>query len=136
MSFDLAFWVGPRPASDEAAAEEFQRLHDTHADGASGAAPHPALVAFVAEVLTRYPELSGDDDDTLWASSPLADEITGPLLYVPLAGSRAEEGTAYLAERARAHQLVGFDPQSGTLLPSAAPAARRGGLSLTSCSAR
>lgn len=50
MSYDVAVWVGPRPASDEAAAQEYERLlEQAEQEEVSDAAPQ--IVAFVNDVM-------------------------------------------------------------------------------------
>ena len=129
MSFDLAFWVGPAPVSHEAAALEFERLYNRYAEGevaedpdATGeeSEPHPRLLEFLQNVTETYPDLMGlpneDIDDGVWSDGPLTGNVTGPLLYLGIRWSRAEEMAEFLVERATAAGLVIFDPQEGKLL--------------------
>lgn len=115
MSFDLAFWVGARLASDADAAAELERLYDLHL-GDQASDPHPSLLAFISDVTSRYPDLTelGDDeiDDAVWSDGPLTSNASGPLLYLGIVWSRVDEALPFLVERARAHGLICLDPQS------------------------
>lgn len=132
MSYDLAVWVGPRPASKEDADAEYaRRMDQMEAQYEQAERPQPAseLVAFVEAALDRYPELDAESGpETPWASSPLANEIFGDLIYFPLTFSGAEYARDVLADIADSLGLVCYDPQIEGLLPdaSAAPAAAIG----------
>lgn len=119
MSFDLAFWVGPSPKDDDAAAAEFERLYELYV-GDTPVPPVPELLAFLDEIMARYPDLTNlsdeDVDDGVWSDGPLVNNAQGPLLYLGIVWSRVDEVVPFLVERARAHQLVVFDPQSGKRL--------------------
>lgn len=120
MSFNLAFWIGPAPANNEDAAKTFDALCAKYLDGGDGSPPDPALRAFVDEITRNYPDLTELDDDHIdegvWSDGPLLNNAIGPLLYLGIVWSRAEEVTAYLVDRARVRGLRVFDPQSGSLL--------------------
>lgn len=52
-----------------------------------------------------------------WASPPLIAEASGPMVYLLMSYSQAEEVSEYAAQLARSHGLVCFDPQGETLRP-------------------
>ncbi|WP_369524674.1 hypothetical protein [Streptomyces agglomeratus] len=64
MSYDLAVWVGERPADDAAAALCFTDLYDRYIDTEEPAVPPvERIAAFVAALLERWPDLTEDEDD-------------------------------------------------------------------------
>jgi len=116
VSFNLAFWIGNPPKDDTAAAAEFERLHTLHRGGEATDA-RPELLAFISEITERYPDLMDlpDDevDDGVWSDGPLTGNASGPLLYLGIVWSRVDEVVPFLVDRARARQLIIFDPQMG-----------------------
>ncbi len=119
MSYDLAVWVGERPADDAAATRCFTDLYDRYVDTDGPTVP-PAerIAAFVTALLERWADLAEDDDDTSpWSTSPLIGEARGPLIYFPMRWSMAEEASAYAAEIAASMGLNCFDPQARKLRP-------------------
>lgn len=123
MSYDLAIWPGPRPATSDAATEEYElRLDAMEETLEAGCEPTPApeLVALVEAVLARFPALDEDSGpECPWASAPLVDEIVGDLLVLPMTFSGADDARDVVAQIAAAHGLVCYDPQIETLLPDA-----------------
>jgi hypothetical protein len=113
MSFDLAVWEGDRPSDDKAAAAEYGRLMDQLEADELGE-PTPRIRAYVEALLARWPDID-EADDSPWATSPLMEEASGPLVYFPMVFSRADEAAAFAASVAREHGLVCFDPQSESL---------------------
>ena len=74
--------------------------------------PDPKLQAFVAALLERYPDLSEENPEAVWAAGPLQDEVVGSFLNVAVAWKRSDEVWAFFRETARIHGLVCYDPQS------------------------
>ena len=69
MSYDLAVWDGPKPASNADASAEYERRMDAMEEALDGsgepAASTERIKAFVEAALARFPELddnSGPDD--------------------------------------------------------------------------
>lgn len=117
MSFDLAFWVGPRPSSDEAAADEFERRAAFMDDEAQLRPPTPPIAAFIADLLATYPPLGEDgDEDCPWATGPEPGDLNGDFAYLTMTYSGAEAAYDFVTETARKHGLVCFDPQSEALV--------------------
>ena len=112
MSYDLAVWDGEQP-SDEEASAVFDELYDRYFDSEDVIAePSPRIEAYVEALVERYP------DDVVggpWASPPVIDEASGPIVYLLMSYSRAEEVSEYAAALAREHGLVCYDPQGETL---------------------
>ncbi|WP_405681790.1 hypothetical protein [Streptomyces sp. NBC_00057] len=112
MSYDLAVWHGERPRDDEASAV-FDELYDRYFDSEDVIAePSPRIEAYVEALVERYPD---DVAGSPWASPPVIDEASGPIVYLLMSYSRAEEVSEYAAALAREHGLVCYDPQGETL---------------------
>lgn len=114
MSYDLAFWVGPAPANDEEAAEEFDRravyMEDEDAELSP---PTPAMQGFIRELLDRFPPLDeNSEDDNVWATGPEPGDINGDFAYLTMTYPGAERAYEFVTEAARRHGLVCFDPQN------------------------
>ena len=78
--------------------------------------PHAALLAFVAALLARYPDLD-DENETCWAAGPLRDEILGRFINVAVVWSQADEAWTFFRETARVHGLICYDPQTDRVYP-------------------
>ncbi len=113
MSYDLAVWRGPQPASDEAAQSEYERLLEQSEDD-EAAPPAAQIEAFVADLLDRSPDGPGP-----WATSSLLDDAAGDLLLVTMTTDGAATAVPLCTRTARDHGLVCFDPQVGRVLPPA-----------------
>lgn len=50
--------------------------------------PTPRIVAYVEALVGRYPD---DADGSVWASPPVIDEASGPIVYLLMSYSKAEE---------------------------------------------
>ncbi|MFJ8623743.1 hypothetical protein ACIRD3_12985 [Kitasatospora sp. NPDC093550] len=112
MSYDLAVWEGERPRDEDAAAV-YEELCERHLESEDvSAEPTPRIEAYVEALLARYPD---DVPGSPWASPPVMDEASGPIVYLVMSYRRAEEASAYAAALARAHGLVCYDPQGETL---------------------
>jgi hypothetical protein len=119
MSFDLAVWEGTRPESSDEALERFQELYDRYIEEKMES-PSPTIIRFVRTLTTTYPDLSELPSDRLdespWADGPLLGNASGPFFYFGISFSRVEEVVPFIAETARTHGLICFDPQSGEVL--------------------
>lgn len=112
MSYDLAVWDGELPRGDEAGAV-FDELYERYLDSEDVIAElSPRIAAYVEALVARYPD---DAAGSPWASPPVIDEASGPIVYLLMSYSRAEEVSEYAAALAREHGLVCFDPQGETL---------------------
>lgn len=117
VSYDVAVWAGPRPTSDEAAAEEFE-LRSAVLDGDGDLGPaSPALAAFVDELLSILPPLDeAEHPDSPWATGPEPGDISGDFAYLTMTYPGARAALDTVAAVAGRHGLVCFDPQEETLL--------------------
>ena len=112
MSFDLAIWVGEKPADNTEALRTFQRLTSS-VEGTEP--PDPLLRACKREITGRYPDdLRGLLPGSIWASGPL--DAHGPLLYVNLRWDVSYEALDFIARTAAKHGLVCFDPQGSQVV--------------------
>ncbi|MDQ0808353.1 hypothetical protein QFZ63_000067 [Streptomyces sp. B3I7] len=118
MSYDLAAWEGERPANDKTAGRILDDLYDRSIDSEVEEPPPARIAAYVAALLERWCDLTEDEEDTSpWSTGPLIGEARGPLLYLPMRWSMAEEASACAAATAEAMGLVCFDVQQDRLRP-------------------
>jgi len=110
MSFDLCVWEGERPDDDRAAAAEYERVMAALDDPRP---PTPLIREYVEALAERWPE---DRPDSPWAAGPLIEEASGPMVYVAISWSAADEVPPVAAALAAELGLVCFDPQSESLL--------------------
>jgi hypothetical protein len=67
MSYDLTVWEGDRPANDVAAAAELELLDGRYVESNEPVEPTPRIVAYVAALLDRYPDIGTDaGGDSPW----------------------------------------------------------------------
>ena len=112
MSYDLAFWQGPRPHSDSQTLKIFEASWDELEKQDEDVPPTPAIRALVEELEARWP---GHHPDAPWASYPLAGDASGGTLYVNLVFGSPDEDLELMAEIARGLGIVCFDPQAEAL---------------------
>ncbi len=82
--------------------------------------PSPKLLAFVGNLLERYPDLTVDED-TVWGCGPLVRNITGGFINMSLIWSRYGEAVPFIAATAHRHGLNCYDPQTGDFFPAELP---------------
>ena len=112
VSYDVAVWVGERPANDDAAAEEFEARADASEDDETP--PGRRIRAYVDALLERFPEGS---DEGVWAVEPLLEEVGGDFLYLNLiVADDLDDVVGHAGELAQRHGLVAYDPQRECLL--------------------
>lgn len=116
MSYHFAVWEGAAPLSNAHGFSDYERLQAARVSGAAT----PGISALVEKLEAAD---HGAPDGTLWAV-PLAECVSGPLLYFGAADGREDEAMALVERTAAELSLVAFDPQTGTLLPSATAVAR------------
>ena len=116
MSYDLAVWEGPQPASAEAADETYDTIMDRLDGDGADEEPTPAIRAYVDALLARWPDLDDDNEDEVpWADGPLLGNAFGNAIYFALVYSRADEAADYAARLAAEQGLVCYDPQAGAV---------------------
>lgn len=113
MSYDLAFWDGPRPADDDEAAQVFEELMDAMEESDEDVPPTAPIRALIDELESHWP---GDDPKAPWASFPLAGDAQGGTLYVNLVFGRPDADLEFMASVARRLNIVCFDPQLEVML--------------------
>ncbi|MFF9206729.1 hypothetical protein ACF1AE_34170 [Streptomyces sp. NPDC014986] len=116
MSYDLAVWDGDHPRDDRQASSMYDELYERYLESDDVAVPPaPHIVAYVDALLARYPD--DVDCSAVWASTPVIEEASGPIVYLVMSYGEAEEVSEYAADLAREHGLVCFDPQGECLRP-------------------
>ncbi len=131
VSYDLAVWDGEHPLDDDAAGSAFDELYERYLESEDVAVPpSPRIDAYVNALIERYPE---DGRDSPWASPPVIDEASGPIVYLLMSYGRAEEVSEYAAALAREYGLICFDPQGERLLVGNDGEALRGQMPTGSC---
>jgi hypothetical protein len=114
MSYDIAVWQGERPLDDDTALDMWVELAERYLEGVEEP-PTPEIARFVEALLARWPDLD-ESSDGPWASSRTGD-ASGPVLCVNIVPDRQDETSVYVAELARQHGLICFDPQQDRLRP-------------------
>ncbi|WP_326652217.1 MULTISPECIES: hypothetical protein [unclassified Streptomyces] len=115
MSYDLAVWDGERPLDNHQADSVYDELYARYLESDGAVVPSaPRIVAYVEALVERYPDV---ENSVVWASPPVSDEASGPIVYLLISDSKAEEVSEYAASLAREHGLVCFDPQGECLRP-------------------
>ncbi|MFS0691243.1 hypothetical protein [Streptomyces nitrosporeus] len=115
MSYDLAVWDGDRPGDDDQAGSAYDELYELYLKSDDVAVPPvPRIVAYVEALVARYPD---DDRNVVWASPPVIEEASGPMVYLLMSYGKAEEVSGFAAALARGHGLICFDPQEECLRP-------------------
>jgi hypothetical protein len=122
----------PSLALNPAEQSFYKTISALQADALQAANParSPKLVAFVTDLLARYPDLT-DTEDTVWADGPLVNDITGGVINMSLIWTRYQEAAPFVVATAHKHGLNCFDPQTGEFTQHDAtkrisPAGRRG----------
>lgn len=114
MSYDLAVRDGVRPLDDDQAGSVYDELHVRYLESDEVTAPPtPAIVAYVEALLQRYPD--DIDGDTVWASPPVMDEASGPIVYLVMSYRAPQEVLDHAVSLAHEHGLVCYDPQVARL---------------------
>ena len=115
MSYDIAVWEGERPASDAHALETFTALMDA-AEENEDVQPTPCIRSFIRDLIAQW-----DDGDEPWSVVPLTeDEGIGPIVYLALTFDSIDE-VQVIADIAKRHHLICFDPQAETIIGSDRP---------------
>jgi hypothetical protein len=114
VSYDLAVWDGDRPLDDGQAGLTYDELYERYLESDDVVVPPaPRIVAYVEALVARYPD--DVDRSVVWASPPVIEEASGPIVYLLMSYGKAEEVSEYAATLAREHGLVCFDPQGECL---------------------
>jgi hypothetical protein len=113
MSYDLAVWVGKRPATYDV----WESLASRYENNPEP--PDKRIVAFVETLLAKWPDLnSGDDEGSPWCDGSLMSSAVGEYFYCGLVFSAVNWAVPFIAQTAQEHGLVCFDRQAGMLLPA------------------
>lgn len=117
MSYDIAVWEGDEPSDDRAAEATFNDLYARFIQMGTQLPATPRIAAFIDALLEHWVDLTEEDHENQspFATGPIRNEASGPMIYLPLSYSRCESVSASAATLAAEHQLVCFDPQQGRL---------------------
>ncbi|TDW98632.1 hypothetical protein [Kribbella sp. VKM Ac-2566] len=114
MSYDFAIWEGDASTGERSTAATFEELFTRYLD-ADLVAPTARIQAYAEALAARFP--NGESEDTPWAAGGPSSNCSGPILYVAVSYSQADE-VGVVAERlAQEHGLVFFDPQKAPAAP-------------------
>ena len=119
MTYNLAVWEGDRPADHRAATTTFQAMYAQYAAVGpdTRAAPTARPHAFVQALLDQWPDITDDlHDDSPWATGPLMREAIGPFMCLAIVPARWRPAGTFVAQVAREHGLVCYDPQTERLI--------------------
>jgi hypothetical protein len=117
MSFDLAVWEGPRPASKAKALAEYQRLMDGWQTPDAYGEPSPAIRRYVDTLLAKWPDTDTDaGEGSPWTCCPLISNASGSLVYLTLEWKTPPGTIWYCALTATEQGLICFDPQNRRVL--------------------
>lgn len=114
MSFDLGVWHAEEPLTDREASDTYLRLCEEwpFLEG-----DHPAVNAFYEELVKHWPEIDtipeekvGDFDFCPWSCEL---NHSGVAVVMSCVWPKATAVAEYVAELARKHGLLFFDPQAG-----------------------
>ncbi|MEU5537242.1 hypothetical protein [Streptomyces sp. NPDC020362] len=109
-------WDGDRPLDDHQAGSTYGELYERHLELDDVVVPPaPRIVAYMKALVARYPH--DVDRNAVWASPPVIEEASGPIVYLLMSYGKAEEVSEYAAAPAREHGLICFDPQGECLQP-------------------
>jgi hypothetical protein len=114
VSHDLAIWESPVPADNEDALAVYAGLCESYLECDEPLEPTARIRTYVEALLQHYPD---DAPTGVWASIPVLDEASGPIVSLLMTYARANEVAENAAALARDHGLICFDPQGGTLRP-------------------
>ncbi|MFF7577148.1 hypothetical protein ACFZBE_19505 [Streptomyces sp. NPDC008061] len=116
VSYDLAVWNGDCPIDEDQAGSTYDELYERYLESDEVVVPPVTrIAAYVEALIARYPD--DIDRNVVWASPPVINEASGPIVYLLMSYGKAEEVSEYAAALAREHGLVCFDPQGECLRP-------------------
>ena len=115
MSYDIAVWEGVRPATDDAAVTVYEDHYERYIVEQT-VPPTSRIQQYVAALLERWPDVEAAESSP-WSDGPLLGNASGPMVYLGIVYSRADDVSPVVADVAAEHGLVCFDPQTQHLRP-------------------
>ncbi|MFF9194912.1 hypothetical protein ACF09L_06880 [Streptomyces sp. NPDC014779] len=112
MSFDLAFWHSAIPVDNVSALGTYRAILD---ESPGAVESHVAVGAFLADLVSVFPDLTEENMDASPWMSPLY--CSEAFVVASVSWSRQHVMTRALAALARKHGLVCFDPQAEAVIP-------------------
>jgi hypothetical protein len=123
MSCDFAVWFPYQRLSDSEAGKLYTRLCQSDTNGVQ---PHPAVDAFYADLIAKYPEIDTVPDDRIddhdycpWSCA--LDHSPGHVI-MPCVWSKADYVERLGHELAQKYGLAVYDPQSNHVIYPESPA--------------
>ena len=114
MSYDFAIWEGDASTGQRSTAATFEELFSRYLE-ADLVAPTARIRAYSEALAARFPDDASEDSP--WAAGGPSSSCSGPILYVAVSYSQADQ-VGVVAERlAQEHDLVFFDPQKAPRAP-------------------
>lgn len=116
MSYDIAVWVGEKPADEAAADAAYAQVLDG-LESRSDEPPASEIEHFASLLIKRWPELGQAGDETSpWTASPILADAAGSALLLGLKTDSLDVTLPFIAEAADRLGLVAYDPQQDGLL--------------------
>lgn len=114
MSYDFAIWESDDLTGEHGAMATFEELFNRYLDD-DLVAPTARIQAYSEALAAQFP---GDEsEDTPWAAGGPNGNGSGPILYVAVRYSHANEVGVAAERLAQEHGLVFFDPQTAPTTP-------------------
>ncbi|MET9273647.1 hypothetical protein [Kribbella sp. NPDC003557] len=105
MSYDFAIWESD---ASTGAAATFEELFTRYLE-VDLVAPTPRIHAYSEALAAQFPD--DESEDAPWAAGGPSSNCSGPILYVAVSYSRANEVEVVAKRLAQEHNLIFFDPQ-------------------------
>ena len=114
MSYDFAIWESDASTAEHDAAATFEELFTRYLE-ADLVAPTPRIHAYAEALAAQFPD--DESDNAPWAAGGPRSNCSGPILYVAVTFSKANEVEVVAKRLAQEHDLVFFDPQKAPSPP-------------------
>ena len=108
MNYDFAIWENDASTGEHGAAATFEELFARYLE-VDLVAPTPRIQAYSEALAAQFPD--DKSEDSPWAAGGPTSSCSGPILYVAVSYSRADEVEVVAKPLAHEHDLVFFDPQ-------------------------
>lgn len=116
MSYDFAIWEGDAPTGPHAATATYEELVARYLDTDDDlTAPTARIEAYAEALAAQFPD--HESEDTPWSSGGPIGAGTGPILYISVGYSHADQVGPVAERLAAEHGLVFFNPQTAPAAP-------------------
>jgi hypothetical protein len=116
MSANLYCWepsLNLEPASDDFQ-QKIQAIHQY----VRKPTPSAAMIKLVDALIARYPDLSLETLDTVWADGPMKNNILGQFINMSIRWDNYVEAAEFVISTAHSQGLHVYDPQDGSFYPA------------------